>query len=244
MMVTGRQGEAMPASLARVLLVDEDAQFFEEVKTRLQSERDIVIGWSPMRQLEEVPDDEYARADVVVTDSDKHGPELADDVSKVRSKFNHLKFLIIGSAEDDTVTMILLESGARGYIDLQTSGESLPAAIRRLASGGTWIPPHILGRYLDLIQMVEFLPKTGTENDPWSTFTSREQRILMLMTCGRANREISAVIAVHESVVSATIQQLMHRTGAVNRPSLIAYYLYHKLFRNEGMPALDTAMQN
>ena len=233
----------MPASLARVLLVDEDAQFFEEVKNRLQSERDIVIGWSPKRALEEVSDDDYAHADVVVTDSDKHGPELADDVSKVRSKFNHLKFLIIGSAEDDSVTMILLESGARGYLDLQTSGDSLPAAIRRLAAGGTWIPPHILGRYLDLIQMVEFLPKTGTENDPWSTFTSREQRILMLMTCGRTNKETAAVIAVHESIVAATIQQLMHRTGAVNRPSLIAYYLYHKLFRSEGVPVID-AMQN
>ena len=92
--------------------------------------------------------------------------------------------------------------------------------------------------------MVEFLPKTGAENDPWSTFTSREQRILMLMTCGRTNREIASVIAVHESVVAATIQQLMHRTGAVNRPSLIAYYLYHKLFRNEALPAMDAAYQN
>ena len=91
---------------------------------------------------------------------------------------------------------------------------------------------------------VEFLPKTGAENDPWSTFTSREQRILMLMTCGRTNREIASVIAVHESVVAATIQQLMHRTGAVNRPSLIAYYLYHKLFRNEALPAMDAAYQN
>jgi DNA-binding NarL/FixJ family response regulator len=234
----------VPASLSRVLLVDEDAHFFEELKSRLQSERDIIIGWCPKRALEEVSDDEYARADVVVADSDKHGPELADDVSRVRSRFNHLKFLIIGSAEDDTVTMILLESGARGYLDLQTSGDSLPAAIRRLTAGGTWIPPHILGRYLDLIQMVEFLPKTGTENDPWATFTSREQRMLMLMTCGRNNREIATVVGVHESVVAATIQQLMHRTGAVNRPSLIAYYLYHKLFRNEGQPALDTALQN
>ena len=232
----------MPASPARVLLVDDDARFFEELRNRLKAERDIVIGWSRTRVLQEVPDDEYAHADVVVTDSDKHGPELADDVSKVKSRFGHLQFLIIGSAEDDTVTMILLESGARGYLDMQTSGDSLASAIRRLASGGTWIPPHILGRYLDLIQMVEFLPKTGTENDPWSRFTSREQRILMLMTCGRSNREIANVIAVHESVVASTIQQLMHRTGAINRPSLIAYYLYHKLFRSEGVPA--GAMEN
>jgi len=234
----------VPASLARVLLVDDDARFFEEVKNRLTSERDIIIGWSPNRMLEDVSDDDYAGADVVMTDSDKHGPELADTVSKVKSRFGHLQFLIIGSAEDDSVTMILLESGARGYLDLQTSGDNLAAAIRRLASGGTWIPPHILGRYLDLIQMVEFLPKTGTENDPWAKFTAREQRILMLMTCGRTNREIANVIAVHESVVASTIQQLMHRTGAVNRPSLIAYYLYHKLFRSEGLPAVDGVLQN
>jgi len=229
----------VPASHARVLLVDDDARFFEEVKTRLQAEHDIVVGWSRTRELDEVSDDEYAQADVVVADSDKHGPELGETVSRVKSKFGHLQFLIVGSAEDDTVTMILLESGAKGYLDLQTSGDNLATAIRRLASGGTWIPPHILGRYLDLIQMVEFLPKTATENDPWSKFTSREQRILMLMTCGRSNREIATVIAVHETVVASTIQQLMHRTGAINRPSLIAYYLYHKLFRNEGVPSLD-----
>jgi DNA-binding NarL/FixJ family response regulator len=230
-----------------VLLVDDDARFFEEVKNRLRSENDIVIGWSQTRWLEDVPDDQYETADVVMTDSDKHGPELAEKVSQVKGKFGHLQFLIIGSAEDDTVTMILLESGARGYLDLQTSGDYLAPAIRRLASGGTWIPPHILGRYLDLIQMVEFLPKTGHENDPWAKFTAREQRILMMMACGRRDRDIASVIGVHESVVMSTIQQLMHRTGAVNRPSLIAYYLYHKLFRNaDGLPALDldAALEN
>ncbi len=229
----------MPATGAKVLLVDDDARFYEEVKNRLRTERDIVIGWSNTRWLEDVPDTAYADVDVVMTDSDKHGPELAEDVSKVKSRFSHLQFLIIGSAEDDSVTMILLESGARGYIDLQTSGDNLGSAIRRLASGGTWIPPHILARYMDLIQMVEFLPKTGAENDPWSQFTAREQRILMLMACGRSNRDIGRVIAVDENVISSTIHQLMHRTGAVNRPSLIAYYLYHKLFRGEQMPGMD-----
>ena len=235
----------MPASHARVLLVDDDARFYQEVKDRLESERDIVIGWSQTRLLEDVPDEKYAHADVVLADSDKHGPDLADEVSRVRSRFGHLQFLIVGSAEDDTVTMILLESGARGYLDMQTSGEHLATAIRRLAAGGTWIPPHILGRYLDLIQMVEFLPKTGTENDPWARFTAREQRVLMMMACGKRDREVATVLGVHESVVASTIQQLMHRTGAVNRPSLIAYYLYHKLFRNaDGLPALGAVLEN
>jgi DNA-binding NarL/FixJ family response regulator len=227
-----------------VLLVDDDAQVYEQVKTRLQTEQDIVMGWRRTRWLEEVPDEEYERTDVVVTDSDKHGPDLADEVSKVRSKFTHLQFLILGSAEDDSVTMILLESGARGYLDLQTDPDHLPAAVRRLVAGGTWIPPHILARYLDLIQLVEFMPKTGMENDPWSQFTSREQRVLMLMACGRGNREIAVNIGVDETVITATLHQLMHRTGAVNRPSLIAYYLYHKLFRGEAPPMMDKAMAN
>ena len=234
----------MPANLARVLLVDDDAQTYEAVKNRLQTENDIVVGWSQTRELEEVPDDQYAGVDVVMTDSDKHGPELAELVSKVRQRFGHLQFLILGSGEDDSVTTILLESGARGYLDLQNSGESLPAAIRRLVSGGTWIPPHILARYMDLIQMVEFLPKTGIENDPWAQFTSREQRVLTMMACGRSNKEIGAVVGVPEPVVASTIHQLMHRTGAVNRPSLVAYYLYHKLFRGEASAMFDATMAN
>ena len=67
----------------------------------------------------------------------------------------------------------------------------------------------------------------------------------MLMACGRGNKEIGRVIGVEEGVVSSTIHQLMHRTGAINRPSLIAYYLYHKLFRGgEGLPAMDEVMEN
>jgi len=228
-----------------VLLVDDDARFFEEVKNRLRSERDIVIGWSNTGVLDDVSDIDYASADVVMTDADKQGPDLAEKVSKLKGKFGHLQFLIIGSAEDDSVTMILLESGARGYLDLHTSGDHLASAIRRLASGGTWIPPHILGRYLDLIQMVEFLPKTGAEDDPWAKFTSREQRVLTMMAGGRRDRDISSVIGVQESVVGSTIQQLMHRTGAINRPSLVAYYLYHKLFRNaDGLASLDATLEN
>ena len=233
----------MAENAARVLLVDDDAHTYEEVKTRLQKEGDIVFGWRQARWLDEVPDEEYAKVDVVVTDSNKHGLALAEEVNKVRSKFNHLKFLILGSAEDDSVTMILLESGARGYIDLQSSGESLPTAVRRLAAGGTWIPAHILARYLDLIQLVEFLPKTAGDEDPCAQFTAREQRILMLMTCGRSNKEMAATLGVDDSIVTATMHQMMHRTGAVNRPSLIAYYLYHKLFRGDSS-LLDKSMAN
>lgn len=237
----------MPGGYARVLVVDDDPSSFESIRNRLLPESDILVGWQATCRLEEVSDEEFEHTDVVITDSDKQeSTSLAESVSTVRSRFPFLQFLIVGSSGDDgeQVLMILLQSGAKGYVDLNTSGDQLASAVRRLAAGGTWLPPHVLARYVDLMAVIESLPVYQTASDPWSKFTSREERVLLLMACGRTDKEIARTLALDESIVTACLHQLMHRTGAVNRPTLIALYLYHKLFRSEILPSMDQSVLN
>ncbi len=237
----------MQGGHARVLVVDEDVRCFEQIRRTLQSEGDFVVGFQQTLRLDEVPDEEFAQADVVIADSDKQeSTSLANSVATIRSRFPAVQFLLLGTSGDDgeQVLVILLESGAKGYLDMNTSADKLGAAVRRLVAGGTWLPPHVLARYLDFMATIEDLPGYKTADDPWSTFTSREQRVMLLMACGRSDKEIAQILGVNDSIVSACLHQLTHRTGAVNRPTLIALYLYHKLFRSEILETMDHGPAN
>jgi DNA-binding NarL/FixJ family response regulator len=228
---------------ARVLVLDDDANCYEQIARQLPPQCGFVVGWRRSLFLADVADEELERTDVVITDSDKQdGATLAQAVSAVRSRFPALKFLLLGSSGDDgdQTLMILLESGARGYLDLNTSADKLAAAVRQLVSGGTWLPPHILGRYQDLISTIDFLPLSRALDDPLSALTSREQRVLLLIACGRSDKEIARTLGVDESTITACLNQLMHRTGACTRPILVALYLYYNLFRSEAGSAAET----
>ena len=237
----------MHGGYARVLVVDDDVSCFEQVKRRLQPEGDLVVGWRQTLRLDEVPDEEFEQADVVIADSDKQeSAALADSVSAIRSRFPAVEFLFLGTSGDDgeQVLMILLESGAKGYLDLNTSADKLAVAVRRLAAGGTWLPPHVVARYVDFMAIIEALPAYKMTAEPWATFTSREQRVMLLMACGRSDKEIAQTLGIADSIVNACLNQLMHRTGAVNRQTLIALYLYHKLFRSEILETMDHRSPN
>ena len=237
----------VPGTHTRVLVVDDDLDCFEQIRSQLQSEGDFVVGWRQTCCLRDVADEEYQQTDVVITGSDKQeSTSLAESVSTIRSKFPFVEFLIVGTSGDDGehVMMLLLQSGAKGYLDLNTSADKLASAVRRLASGGTWLPPHVVARYVDLMAIVESLPVYRTHPEPWSKFTSREERVMLLMACGRSDREIAQTLGLDHSIVASCLHQLMHRTGAPNRPTLIALYLYHKLFRSDVLPTLDQQQLN
>ncbi|MBI3694675.1 MAG: response regulator transcription factor [Acidobacteria bacterium] len=237
----------MPATHTRVLVIDDDRGCFEQIKSQLQPEDDFVVGWRQTCCLQEVADEEFEQTDVVITDSDKQeSNSLAESVSNIRSKFPFLEFLIVGTSGDDGdhVMMLLLQSGAKGYVDLNTSADKLASAVRRLAAGATWLPPHVLARYVDLMAIVESLPVYKTHPEPWSKFTSREERVMLLMACGRSDREIAQTLGVDQSIITSCLHQVMHRTGAPNRPTLIALYLYHKLFRSDFLTTLDQHQLN
>ena len=237
----------MPGTYTRVLVVDDDAGSFEQIRSQLQPEGEFVVGWHPASCLQDVADEEFEQTDVVITDSDKQeSNSLAESVSTIRSRFPFVEFLIVGTSGDDgdQVMMLLLQSGAKGYLDLNTSADKMASAVRRLAAGATWLPPHVLTRYVDLMAIVESLPVYKMHPEPWSKFTSREERVMLLMACGRSDREIAQMLSLDQSIITSCLHQVMHRTGAPNRPTLIALYLYHKLFRSDLITTLDQQVVN
>ena len=78
--------------------------------------------------------------------------------------------------------MGVFRAGASGYVRKDAEPETLLAAVRAVARGGTYIDPSV-GRGI-----VRAL-------DPADALTAREREILRHVALGRSNKEIAAALA-------------------------------------------------
>jgi DNA-binding NarL/FixJ family response regulator len=97
-----------------------------------------------------------------------------------------------------------LQLGAAGYVSKTADLDTLLSAIRRVASGGTWFPPHVL---------------IGARRAPRRP-TDREAAIIRLVVDGASNVEIAGDLGITVKTVEGVLRRLFDRYDVRNRTEL------------------------
>ena len=115
----------------------------------------------------------------------------------------------------DDVTLKVLNSGAAGIIFKQHGPGHLIEAIRKVASGEMWLDTNLMRA---LISGASEKRKT-TENA--RSLSERQQQVLLRILDGFTNKEIASQLAISETSVKATIQELFNKAGVRTRSQLV-----------------------
>jgi DNA-binding NarL/FixJ family response regulator len=109
--------------------------------------------------------------------------------------------------EDDVLAAV--EAGALGYLAKTSPREHFLEAIRRVAQGDAWLPPHFTRRLLTRLKPVP-------EPKP-QLLTGREREVLKLLTQGWSNRRISRELAIADITVRTHVSHILTKLGVSNR---------------------------
>ena len=180
----------------KVFLLDDHEVVRRGVRDMLETAPDILV----------VGDASTAVLDVRLPDGD--GVSVCRDL---RSQLPNLACLMLTSFADDEALYEAIMAGASGYVLKQIRGADLVNAIRTVAGGQSMLDAGTTA------QVMERLRTGSRTEDPLSSLTEQERRILDLIGEGLTNRQIGERLFLAEKTVKNYVSNLLAKLGLQRR---------------------------
>jgi len=128
----------------------------------------------------------------------------------LRTRWPHIRVVVLTSYTDDARVVAALRAGAIGYIRKDADPDVLLLAIRAAAKGQSLLDPAVAGAIVHDLS-------TGDARD---ALTTREQEVLCELAWGKTNRAIAEALCISEETVKTHVGNILiklkvhHRTQA------------------------------
>jgi two-component system nitrate/nitrite response regulator NarL len=195
-----------------IFLVDDHSLFREGLLRLLENDPVLRISGSAdsvEASLAKLPG---ARVDVLILDYDLGGDTALPLVRQLRASGFSARILMVTAGLPDTDALELIRLGVSGIFHKQHSPEALHRSILEVAAGKVLIEQSYLQALLEAAAVSKEAPLRLTE---------RDRVVLRLVLEGQANKEIATSLAISESAVKASLQQLFAKTGVRTRSLLV-----------------------
>ncbi|MGQ9634888.1 MAG: response regulator [Bryobacteraceae bacterium] len=197
-----------------LLVVDDHALFREGLVRLLASEPGLEVQAACSSVDEAIQFLAHSAPQVVLLDYDLGAESGMRFLRRSAEATYRGRVLVVTAGLQDSEALALLRSGAWGIFLKHNSPASLVDAIRKVARGEVWLDQHFLRL---LVQEA----KSGLYEEQVPRLSARETEVLRAVFEGLSNKEIALRLAVSESSVKATIQQLFLKTGVRRRSQLV-----------------------
>lgn len=164
---------------------------------------------------------------VVDMQSSSSGMKALETIRRMRPD---VRLIVIGPAGNEELVMKSIVAGARAYLDLSASPDTVRDAVEVVTQGSIWAPRRLLSKLIDrLLQNMD----TVSVVDQSASLTARERQVLELILKARSNREIARQLGIEERTVRAHLARLMRKAGVDNRIKLSMSTLGRSLVQKE-----------
>jgi DNA-binding NarL/FixJ family response regulator len=195
----------------RVFLLDDHEVVRRGVRDMLETAPDLVVVGEASTAADALATGPALAPDVAVLDvrlPDGDGVSVCRDL---RSQLPNLACLMLTSFADDEALVDAIMAGASGYVLKQIHGADLVNAIRTVAAGQSMLDAGTTAQVMERLRS-----GSGTE-DPLSSLSDQERRILDLIGEGLTNRQIGERIFLAEKTVKNYVSNLLAKLGLQRR---------------------------
>jgi DNA-binding NarL/FixJ family response regulator len=209
--------------MIRVLLVDDHALFRQGVRELLGKAPDIRVAAEAGGYAQAI---EMLRANdinVAVADLSMPGRDGIDLIAHIKASNPAISILVLTMHEDCEYATRALRSGASGYMTKSSSSEELISAIRRIASGRSYVSAGVSEGL-----MLRFT-RSDSETPPHEMLSDREFRIFELLVQCQTTTRIAHQLSLSVKTVSTHKARLLRKMGLQHQGELVRYAIEHKL---------------
>jgi two-component system response regulator NreC len=162
------------------------------------------------------------RPDVLVLDLNLPGGLSLGSISELRAKFPGTQIVVLTMEDEPRYAREALSSGALGYVLKEAADSELVEAVKRAASGDTYLNPRLGAR-------VAAEPPPG----PPDGLSEREVEVLRLIALGHTNAEIAEQLYLSVRTVETHRAHIQQKLRLDSRSELVRYAFEHKLVEAE-----------
>jgi DNA-binding NarL/FixJ family response regulator len=195
-----------------LVILDASRVFGEALAARLGSDADmrvLRVATSADTLVEAVARSlvDVVICDVVLFDSERLARQLAALTGPERRDGQSGASIVVLADHDDGHRLgRAVRSGARGWVPRDASADDLAAAVRDVATGGSWIPPKVLTRLLDELTQSH----TSTQR-ALAALTPREREVLMCLSEGLNRMEVATRLHLSTNTVRTHVQSILSK---------------------------------
>ena len=200
--------------MINVLLTDDHALVRTGIKRLLEdSEQVKIIGEAESGEAS-IQMAQSLKPDVILMDVNMPGIGGVEASRRILQRDPRQKIIILTIHTEQTFPKRLLEIGAKGYLTKECDTNEMIAAIEQVQKGGSYIEPRIAQQLA-----LSLLP--GNEENPVDRLSRREFQVMLMISHGQSNGEISEKLCLSPKTVSTYRSRLLEKLGAHNEVDLI-----------------------
>jgi DNA-binding NarL/FixJ family response regulator len=209
------QAEMKEAIKIRVLVVDDHPIMRMGIAAIIEATPDMTTVAQAGSGEEAVELFEKHLPDITLMDLRLPGMSGVEAIRTVIGRHRNAKFVVLTTYEGDEDIHQALEAGARSYIVKGMPHDTLVSALRRVQSGGRFLPPPV--------------SRTLSSRMPNSDLSAREREVLNLLVRGRSNKEIAVELGIAESTVKCHVSVILMRLNVTDRTQAVVTALQRGL---------------
>jgi DNA-binding NarL/FixJ family response regulator len=201
------------ADRTRLLLVDDHPLFRAGLAALLSDQPDLVVAGEAGDGRTAVELLHRQAFDVIVLDvliPSGSAVSLAADLLDVRP----CKVLALSALDEPIMVAALLRAGASGYALKNQPPREIIDAIRIVAGGARYLPPHMT--------RADVLARCETDGEvPFARLTQREREVFELLLRGHTNDDVSVRLAIARRTVETHRQRIMQKLDTHSMTDMI-----------------------
>jgi len=207
----------------RILIADDHDVVRQGVRAVLEAEPEWIVCGEATNGREAVAKAVELRPEIVVLDvsmPELNGLEATRQIRRVVPT----KILILTVHESDQVVTEVLDAGADGYVLKTDAGRKLVEAIRALLQDQQF--------FTERVRTVAARPskrRRGAAATRPVRLTARQREVLQLLTEGRSNKEIGAMLGMTTRTAETHRTQIMARLNLHSMSALVRYAIRNRI---------------
>jgi DNA-binding NarL/FixJ family response regulator len=201
--------------MIKVFIADDHAIVRHGLRELLSSTSDMTVVGEAIDGRQLINQAETLDCDVVILDLSLPkvgGPEV---LKRLHQQRPNLPIVVLTMYPEDQYAITLLKNGASAYLCKDRPGDELLEAIRRVASGRTYLTETIQQKFLEAPE--------GQNDPPHAKLSAREHQVFTLIIQGRTSSEIAAELDLTAGTVSNHLAKIKEKLDAHSLADVVKY---------------------
>jgi DNA-binding NarL/FixJ family response regulator len=213
----------------KIIIVDDQRLMREGLKTILDLEDDLSVEGIAANGREALELCGQISPDIVLMDIRMPEMDGVEATGLLTKNMPQVKVIILTTFDDDELIIKGLKAGAKTYLLKDLPSERLTEIIRNTYRGDMVLQPQIAAKLVEkALEGSE--GRAASDASPLSEpLTKREKDILLLMSQGLHNVQISEKLFISEGTVKNYISNIYGKLGINDRTQAVLFALKHKL---------------
>ena len=206
----------------RILIADDHAVVRRGLREILASEHDMDVVGEAKNGDEALELVRKLDWDVAVLDFSMPGRSGVELIKEIKRRYPGRPVLVLSMLPEEAHAAQVFKAGGSGYINKESAGEELTAAIRKVANGGKYVSAN-------------FAEKLATDLAPdaekplHESLSDREYRVMWLLASGKQINQIAAEMFLSPSTISTYRARILKKLKLTDNAAPVRYAVKQQL---------------